>query len=363
MKKPRTVFLFVIVGTFLCGNALALQTYIPHITGGDATWTDYLQVNNNTPSAASYTLALYNNGNQIDSQVLSVGGLSRSQIELKALNPNAETGIITYTEPGLVFRVSYKSMGGGVAEFKTIDTLNSNIGLCFSDFVTFVDWKGAAIANMGTTPAEVTLYALGGSVQGIGGTILGTHTESIGPKKKIAGLHSAWFSSVGLSQIESIVAVTGSPSLCGIAIASDNAQSRLLFTPAVPVANFNSQAQTSEWDLTGTDNLDGIFSVTADLVLTISGGTYSAVVTSKLIAGLPEPHVITFTGPFNGTTGTGTITNQIVILTVGGATETSTVNGSFTINGNSLTGSVNTVVHGWWGTSNGTITGTGTRKM
>ena len=87
MKKSLTVLLFVVAGTFLCRNALALETYIPHITGGDATWTDYLQVNNNTPSAASFTLTLYNNGTQIYSQVLSVGGLSRSQIELKVLNP------------------------------------------------------------------------------------------------------------------------------------------------------------------------------------------------------------------------------------------------------------------------------------
>jgi hypothetical protein len=357
MKKSLAVFLFVIIGTFLCGNALALQTYIPHITGGAAAWTDYLQVNNNTPSSASYTLALYDiNGTQIYSQVHSVGGLSRSQIELKTLNSTAETGIITYTEPGLVFRVSYKSTGGGVAEFKTIDTLNSNIGLCFSDFVNFVEWKGAAIANMGTTSAEVTLYALGGSVQGSGGTILGTHTESIGPKKKIARLHSAWFSSVGLSQIESIVAVTSSPSLCGIAIASDNAQSRLLFTPAVPVANFNASAQTSEWDLTGIENLGGPFPVTADLVLTINGGSYSAVLTSKLIAGQIEIYHTTMNGTFDGTT--GSITNQVINITVGGTPETFTVNGSFTINGNSLTTSGSFV-----GTYTGSFSGTGTRKM
>jgi hypothetical protein len=356
MKKSQAVILFVVAGTFLCGNALALETYIPHITGGDATWTDYLQVNNNTPSAASYTLALYNNGNQIYSQVLSVGGLSRSQIELKALNPNAETGIITYTEPGLVFRVSYKSMGGGVAEFKTIDALNSNIGLCFSDFVTFVEWKGAAIANMGTTSAEVTLYALGGSVQGNGGTILGTHTESIGPKKKIARLHSAWFSSVGLSQIESIVAVTSSPSLCGIAIASDNAQSRLLFTPAVPVANFNANTQVTEWDLNSTVNMDGTFPATADLVLTNNGVLFSAALTTKLIGGASEVHHITLSGAINGTT--YTVTNQTFSITVGGTPETFTMNASFVIGGNSLSGSGTLT-----GSHNGTFTVTGTRKM
>ena len=92
---------------------MPLTTYIPHITGGETGWTDYLQVNNNTSSSANFTLTLYNGGNQIYSNVFSVGGLSRSQIELKALHPDAETGVITYTESGLVFRVSYNNAGRG----------------------------------------------------------------------------------------------------------------------------------------------------------------------------------------------------------------------------------------------------------
>ncbi len=169
MKKLLIVLLFVAAGAFLCGNALALETYIPHITGGESGgWTDYLQVNNNTLSPANFTLTLYNDGNQIYSNVFSVGGLSRSQIELKALHPSAGTGVITYTESGLVFRVSYNNSSGGIAEFMTIDTLESTVGLYFSDFTSFVQWKGAAIANMGSTPADVTLYAIGG------GSILGT---------------------------------------------------------------------------------------------------------------------------------------------------------------------------------------------
>ena len=87
---------------------------------------------------------------------------------------------------------------------------------------------------MGSTPADVTLYAIGG------GSILGTHTMTIAPKAKAVGIHSVWFSSLNLSQVESIVAVTGSSSLCGIAIGGDIAQTRLLFTPATPVSNFYS---------------------------------------------------------------------------------------------------------------------------
>jgi hypothetical protein len=180
MKKSMIVLLFVVAGTFLRGNALAIETFIPHITGGSADWTDYLQVNNNTPFAANFTLSLYSNGEQVYSQILSVGALSRSQIALKALNSNAETGIITYTEPGLVFRVSYSSLAGGIAEFRTIDVLGSNVGYYFSDFTNFVQWKGSAIANMGTTPVQVTLYAIGGRSGGGGGHSYRDHQ----PQKK-----------------------------------------------------------------------------------------------------------------------------------------------------------------------------------
>ena len=249
MKKVLIVLLFVVAGAFICGNALAITTYIPHITGGETGWTDYLQVNNNTSSSANFTLTLYNGGNQIYSHVFSVGGLSRSQIEMKALHPSAETGVITYTESGLVFRVSYNNLSGGIAEFKTIDALGSKVGLYFSDFTSFVQWKGAAIANMGPTPADVTLYAIGG------GSILGTHTITIAAKTKAVGIHSVWFSSLNLSQVESIVAVTSSSSLCGIAISGDTALSRLLFTPATPV-NFSAPDYSGTWFFSGTRYLN-----------------------------------------------------------------------------------------------------------
>jgi hypothetical protein len=239
MKKILAIFLYVVVTAIFCGNAFALDTYIPHITTGGNDWTDYLQVNNNASSTATFILTLYGStGAQIYSHSHSVGGHSRSQIELKALNSSAATGKITYTDAGLVFRVSYESLAGGVAEFKTIDTLGSNIGFYFSDFTTLVQWKGAAIANMGTTSAGVTFYALGGSSGGSGGSILATHTETIAPKAKLIGnnLNFSWLSGLDLNNIESIVAVTDSSSLCGIAISGDMALSRLLFTPATPVS-------------------------------------------------------------------------------------------------------------------------------
>jgi hypothetical protein len=358
MRKSLAIFLFMLILTFVCGNAFALSTYIPHITAGASDWTDYLHVNNNTTAAVNFTLTLYNKGAQIYSKAFTVGGSSYSQIELKALNPLAETGIITYSVPGLVFRVSYKSAGGGVAEFMTLNALQSNLGFYFSNDASFIQWKGTAIANMGTTPAAVTLNALGRSIQGAGGAILGTYPVTIKPKEKLIGYHSSWFN-VNLNDIESIVAVADSPSLCGIAVSGDNAQSRLLFTPAPPATNFN--AQVSQWDLNAAVNLDGAFPVTADFILVVNTASYYAEITTKKIAGADEPHVVSFTGVINGTT--GTITNQVFTVTVGTDIETVTLNGTFTINGNSLTGSGTIKVQMPTGTSNGTVTITGAQKI
>jgi hypothetical protein len=364
MKKSLAILMFVVAATFLCGNALALDTYIPHITTGANDWTDYLQVNNNASSTANFTLYLYSSaGAQIYNQSHTVGARSRLQIDLKALNSSAATGKISYTETGLVFRVSYESIGGGVAEFRTIDSLGSNIGFCFSDFTTLVQWKGAAIANMGTTDANITLYALGGSTQGSGGSILANHTETIVPRAKLVGnqFSWSWLGGLDLGQIESIVAVAGSSSLCGIAISGDTALSRLLFTPAAAVSNFNPQAET--WDINANVNCGGAFPVTADLALTITGGTCTAVVTTKVIGGAPEVHVITLTGTYDSTTGVGTIPSQVFTVPMSTGTETVTLNGQFTINGNTLTASGNMTVVGpgsaW--TCSGTLTATGTK--
>lgn len=365
MKKSLAILLIVVAGAFLCGNALALDTYIPHITIGADDWTDYLQVNNNASSTATFTLTLYDvTGAQIYSQAHQVGGRSRYQVALKALNANAATGKITYTETGLVFRVSYESTGGGVAEFRTLDTLGSNIGFCFSDFTALVHWKGAAIANMGTASVDVTFYALGGSSQGSGGSILASHTEPISPKAKLVGnnLNWSWLSGVNVSQIESIIAVAGSSSLCGIAISGDMDLSRLLFTPATTVSNFNPQAAGTEWDINATVNFPGPFPVTADFEVIVNGTTFSATLTTKLIAGFPEVHELTVTGSYNPTTGTGTVTNQVCTITVGSDTETVTIlNASFTVNGNALTASGTFNVHGSWGDQNGSFTATGTK--
>ncbi len=88
---------------------------------------------------------------------------------------------------------------------------------------------------MGTTNANVTLYALGGSAQGSGGSILETHTETIAPKAKLVGNNFGWSWLSGLDLSQDRVDYRGrrvQSSLCGIAISGDKALSRLLFTPA-----------------------------------------------------------------------------------------------------------------------------------
>ncbi|MHB9096651.1 MAG: hypothetical protein ACYC5X_02395 [Syntrophales bacterium] len=340
MKKLLIVLLFMVSGTFLCGNALALETYIPHITTGANEWTDYLQANNNASSTATFTLTLYGStGAQVYSQSHSVGGRSRSQIELKALNSSAATGKITYTETGLVFRVSYASLSGGVAEFKTIDTLGSNIGFYFSDFTSLVQWKGMAIANMGTTNADVTFYALGG------GTILQTQTETIAPNAKLLGnnFNLSWLSGLALSQIESIIAVAGSSSLCGIAISGDTVLSRLLFTPAIPVSNFTPQGETTSvsgiW--TGTGNSPQTGTLPTTLILSQSGNSVS--------------------GTWDGMAVTGTVSGNQLTLTITPFTQSGasiTGGASATVTGNSMSGTmhITATLGGTSATINGTFT-------
>jgi hypothetical protein len=336
MKKLLAVLLFVILGTFFYGNALALDTYIPQITTGANYWTDYLQVNNNASSTATFTLTLYGStGAQIYSQPHSVGGRNRSQIELKALNSSAATGKITYTETGLVFRVSYESQDGGVAEFKTIDSLGSNIGFYFSDFSSLVQWKGVAIANMGTTNTNVTFYVLGG------GSILESHTETIAPKAKLVGndFNLSWLSGLNLSQIESIIAVADSSSLCGIAISGDTVNSRLLFTPAIPVSNFTSPGGAASvsgtWSGMGYSSQTG--SLPTTLILSQSGnsvwGTWDGLAVTGTVSG--DQLTLRFT-PFiqSGVSVTGggsaTVTGNSMSGTLWMTVASTTVNGTFT---------------------------------
>ncbi len=228
MKKSLVILVFLLAGVFLCGNAGALETYIPHITYGSPDWDDYLQANNNTPAEVGFTLTLYGKGAQVYSGEHTVPAYGHLLIELKSLSRQAELGMVEYDESRLNFRVSYENEGGGVAEFKSVDALGTAIGLYFSDFTPSVVFKGAAIANLGDSTADVTLYAYGDDA------IQGEFSLQIEAKEKIVGVHTAWFPGVDFSAIDSIIAATTSKSLCGIVISSDADLSHLLFTPATP---------------------------------------------------------------------------------------------------------------------------------
>lgn len=207
----------------------AYKVYIPHITESAADWTDYLQITNNDTSTASFELDLYSNGAKALSERYSVDGLSTSIIELKALSPSAQTGIIRYANQGLTFRFSTENDGGGIAEFLLQASLYSTAGLYFSDFTPNIVVKGAVIANMTDTPAEVTLYAIGD------GKVLDRLSVTIDPFEKRVGTHDAWFPDVSFAEIRHIIAATTASSMSGFVISGNATLSDLLFTPAAPL--------------------------------------------------------------------------------------------------------------------------------
>ena len=307
-------------------------------------------------------MSLYAGGSEVYSHEYSVGPLSRAEIDLKSLAANAEIGSISYSSSSLVFRVSYKNEAGGIAELKALDTLAGNQGLFFSDFTSFVAWKGAALANFGFSDVRVTLNALGGSEAGMGASLLATHSETIGPRSKVIGTSASWFPELDLNQVESIVAVSDAgSSLCGLTISGDADVSRLLFTPAVPVVGFDEQI--SEWNLTVSVDLDGRFTVTADLLLGREDDSFTAQIATKQIGGATEVHNVTFQGPFDSATATGTLQDEVFTITVGGAQEIITLNGSFTVNGSSsITTQGSFTSSSQYGTYSGTFSGTGTPK-
>lgn len=357
MKRLFVILFVVIAGMFLCEQALAIQTFVPHITGGYDDWTDYLQANNTGTTDATFTLTLFSGGTQVYSQDFTVEGLSRLELDIKALAPTATTGIITHTSMDLAFRISYENDGGGVAEFLAMHDLSSEIGLFFSDFSPFVEWKGAAIANFGQLSASVTLFALGGSTrQGTGGSLLGTTTVTIAPNDKAVGTHDVWFPGVEMDQVETIAATTTGESLCGLAISGDLLQTHLLFTPAVPAA------EPMMFDIDATMDLGGEFPLTADLAAVYQNGNLYIYLTTKKIGGANEKHEVYFEGTVDKSTGEGSFTDQVFTITVGSTQETITLNGNFTWTGTGITGSGTIVSKIGSSTYSGTYTFTGTRQ-
>ena len=230
MKK---LFVLLAMAAIMAGGqAFALEAYIPHITSGVDGWDDYLQADSTDSADAAFTLTLYAGGAVVFNQAYTVPGYGEMLLDLKALAPGAQTGMVTYANQALNFRLSYENGGGGIAEFNLIESLSENIGLFFSDFSPSIVSKGSAIANLTNSPVDVTLYALGEN------TVLDSFQTTITAYGKILGVHSSWFPQVSFAQIKKIVVASSSAGLCGLVICGDSDLSNLLFTPAVPVPAF-----------------------------------------------------------------------------------------------------------------------------
>lgn len=215
--------------------AQARDLYIPHLTTGEADWSDHLEVDNTGPTSAEFTLTLYDaTGAEVYEQAHSVPSLGESVSALKDLAPSARCGRIGTESNRLFFRVAHRNtLSGGVAEFALSEELGSGLGFFFSDVSPSVSWKGIALANLSDEPLSVTLYALGG------GRILDHAGVSLGAYQKTHGVHSQWFPGIALSDIRKIVAVSASWALSGIAISGNADSSQLLFTRAEPLTEFN----------------------------------------------------------------------------------------------------------------------------
>jgi hypothetical protein len=208
----------------------SFKVYIPHITGGDGNWSDYLQVNNIGPSTAPYTVILYDSGGQVAYDgSFSIDSLDQQQIDLKSLFASAQMGLVTYNDATLAFRLSQENVsGGGIAEFVLNDTLSSSLTFFFSDFSPLIEWKGLAISNQGSTTVSVDLTIIGNaSEQGIA-------QVSIPPHSRIFGLYQKWFPGVDFYDAQAIKAVSTSAVLTGETISGTADGERLLFGIGIP---------------------------------------------------------------------------------------------------------------------------------
>ena len=235
------------VGLFLPGAVQGAEVYLPHITGTGGIWGTYLQVDNNHLLPASFTLTLYDDGQQVSQDNFTVDGLSESVIDLKNVAPSlaSGSGMITYSNDLLNFRLSYENnSGGGVAEFRLSDERDPILGFYFSDFSSEIAWKAIAVTNLNAVSAGIKLYALGN------GRVLGSADMTLAPYSKSVGFYTTWFPGVAFNDIKKIIAV--SPvALCGVTISGSADSSLLLFTAAAGVSSFDSGISISD-DYTGT---------------------------------------------------------------------------------------------------------------
>ena len=246
MKQLRVLAGIVLAVLMMNVSVMAAEVFMPHLTGGFTDWGDFLTVDNTGLLPATVTVTLYNDaGTLVYSGLHSVSALGESVINLKQLDSTAQIGKVAYTGDTLNFRLSLLNYtGGGVAEFRLTENQSSILGFFFSDFESVAAWKGIALTNYGAAGAAVKLFAVGG------GQVLGTADIPISAYSKVIGFHSLWFPTLAMNQVKKIIAVSSATTLGGIAIASDAASSKMLFTAAVPLASFS--AGEPEGDFIGT---------------------------------------------------------------------------------------------------------------
>lgn len=242
MKQFRVILGVVLIILVMNSVAMAADVFMPHLTGGFDEWEDFLTVDNVGLVPANVTVTLFDDtGNQVYNGSHAVTSLGESVIDLKQLSSTAQSGKVTYTGENLHFRLSLLNIdSGGVAEF-FLGFQSSVLAFFFSDFESVVAWKGIALANYGAVNADVTLYAIGG------GQVLDTADIVVPAYSKTSGVHSTWFSSLAMTEVKKIIAVSSVATLGGIAIASNASSSSMLFTPAVRLESFSGAEYTGIW--------------------------------------------------------------------------------------------------------------------
>ncbi len=206
--------------------------YIPHITGGYAEWTDYLQVDNFGIANAPLTLTLYAaDGTSLYTGNHTVPRLGKKILTLKkfAGAATATSGVIRYTEPNLKFRLTQVILAGGIAEFELTDERSTALVFMYTDSLPLFNCqaKGLALTNFGANAINVTLSAIGG------GATLATKTVTVQPNAHLVGVHAAWFPGVDINSVKSIRATAPSKSMAGISISGNAGNTKLLFTPGI----------------------------------------------------------------------------------------------------------------------------------
>ncbi len=225
--------------TFATANHLNVEykVYIPHLTGNTLQWNDVLVANNKGPLLQTFTLTLFNEGLQVAQESFLVQPNEERDIDIKSIDMDATLGVVDYHSQYLTFRMDYRNLSGGVAEFRLNDKLYEQAFFNFTNiFPDVIAGKGIAVANFENFAANVTLHAIGANRQ-----VLGSEVVSLNRRSRIVGLHTAWFPGVPLENIVGIVVSSTEAKIGGITISSNTGGNALLFTQSADASTFTQE--------------------------------------------------------------------------------------------------------------------------